>query len=49
VLARAVPVADISQCDPVTRGISDEELKRRMTSNEERLTTQEMLDHLGRG
>ncbi|MCE9544794.1 MAG: hypothetical protein K8T25_04645 [Planctomycetia bacterium] len=46
VLARAVPVADISQCDAVTPGVGDEELDRRSTSNEKRYTTDEMLDRL---
>jgi len=47
ILARAVPVIDISQCEPVTPGITDEELRRRATSNEKGLSTQELIDHLG--
>ena len=47
VLARAMPVADISQCDAVTPGVSDEEYRRRSASDEQRFTTQELLDHLG--
>lgn len=46
-LARAIPVVDLSECDPVSPDISEEELSRRITSQERRFTTQEVLKHLG--
>jgi len=47
VLARAVPVIDISQCEPVSPDITDEELQRRATSTEQGLSTSELIAHLG--
>ena len=47
VLARAMPVIDISQCDPVSPGITDEELRRRASSDGKGLSTPELIAHLG--
>jgi hypothetical protein len=37
---------DLSEWEPVTPGISDEELHRRLNSNEKRYTTAEVIKHL---
>lgn len=46
VIARVIPVVDTSQYDPLTPGISDEELERRSISGEKRYTTAEVLKRL---
>ena len=46
VLARVKPVINLSQLEPLTPDISEEETERRLSSNERRYTTQEVLDHL---
>ena len=46
VLGRVVPAVDLSDWEPVSDPISDEELQRRLRSNEKRYTTAEVLEHL---
>jgi hypothetical protein len=46
VLGRFVPLIDLSEWEPVTPEISEEELDRRLNSNEKRYTTEEVLKHL---
>jgi len=48
VLAMAMPVADISECEPISPGISAVELRSRASSPEKRQSTQEVIEHLGR-
>ncbi len=43
VLGRFVPLIDLSEWEPVTPEISEEELDRRERSNERRSTTAEVL------
>jgi hypothetical protein len=46
VIGRFVPVVDWSEWEPVSDGISKEELQRRLHSNEKRYSTAEVLAHL---
>ncbi len=46
VLARVVPVRDLSQYEPLAPQVSDEELLRRSRSNEKTYTTAEVLAYL---
>ena len=46
VLGRFVPAVDLSEWEPVSDPISDEELERRLNSNEKSYTTAEVLAHL---
>ena len=46
VLGRFVPLIDLSEWEPLTPDISEEELKRRMISKERRYTTEEVLKNL---
>jgi hypothetical protein len=46
VLGRFVPVVDMSQWEPMSPDVSDEELDRREESSERRYTTAEVLAHL---
>lgn len=46
VLGRFVPVADLSEWEPITPDASEEELDRREASNQKRYTTAEVLAHL---
>jgi len=46
VLGRFVPLIDLSEWEPLSPDISEEELNRRMNSKEKRYTTREVLDHL---
>ena len=46
VLGRFVPRDDITEREPVSAGVSDEELDRRAKSGEKRYTTAEVLAHL---
>jgi hypothetical protein len=46
VVGRFVPLIDLSQWEPVTPEISEEELERRANSNAKRYTTDEVLDYL---
>ncbi len=46
VLGRFVPLIDLSEWEPLTPDISEEELKRRMNSKERRYTTEEVLKYL---
>jgi hypothetical protein len=46
VLGRFVPLIDLSEWEPLTPDISEEELKRRMNSKERRYTTEEVLKDL---
>lgn len=46
VLARLEPVIDMSEWEPVGPEVSDEEIERRLQSNERRYTTAEVLEHL---
>jgi hypothetical protein len=46
VLGRFVPLIDLSEWEPLTSDISEEELKRRMNSKERRYNTEEVLKHL---
>ena len=45
-LGRFTPKIDLSEWEPMSPGISEEELQRRMTSNERRYTTAEVLAYL---
>ena len=46
VLGRFIPAHDISEYEPVTPEVSEEELDRRARSNEKRYTTAEVLAYL---
>jgi len=46
VVGRFVPLIDLSMWEPVTPGVSEEELDRREQSNEKHYTTDEVLKHL---
>jgi len=46
VLGRFVPLIDLSEWEPVSPDISEEELDRRANSKEKRYTTAEVLAHL---
>ena len=46
VVGRFVPLVDLTQWEPLTPEISDEELTRREQANERRYTTKEVLEHL---
>jgi hypothetical protein len=46
VIGRFIPAFDPSEYVPVRDDISDEELDRRLRSNEKRYTTAEVLAHL---
>jgi len=46
VLGQFVPRIDMAEWEPVSPEISEEEIKRRLTSNEKRYSTAEVLAHL---
>lgn len=46
VFGRLFPVPDLSQYEPVGPQVSEEEIQRRMRSNEKRYTTAEVLAYL---
>ncbi len=46
VLGRFVPLIDLSEWEPLSPDVSEEELDRRARSNEKRYTTAEVLSHL---
>jgi hypothetical protein len=46
VLARVVPIPDLSDYEPLEPQVSDEELLRRSQSNEKTYTTAEVLAYL---
>jgi hypothetical protein len=46
VLGRFVPLIDLSEWEPVSPDISEEELQRRSKSTEKRYSTAEVLKHL---
>jgi len=46
VLGRFVPLVDMSEWEPVSPDISEEELERRANSKEKRFTTAEVIAHL---
>jgi hypothetical protein len=46
VIGRFVPLIDLSQWEPVSPEISEEELDRRSKSNEKRYTTAEVIAYL---
>ncbi|HEV3025659.1 MAG TPA: hypothetical protein VGX76_24470 [Pirellulales bacterium] len=46
VLGRFVPLLDMSQWEPLSPDISEDELERRANSNESRYTTAQVLAHL---
>ena len=46
VLGRFTPVVDLSEWEPITPEVSEEELDRREQSNEKRYTTAEVLKRL---
>jgi hypothetical protein len=46
VVARVTPVPDVSEWEPVTPEVSEEELDRRARSDEKRYSTAEVLAHL---
>ena len=46
VLGRFVPLIDLSEWDPASPEISEEELGRRSKSDEKRYTTTEVIAHL---
>jgi hypothetical protein len=48
VLGRFVPIVDLSEWEPVSPEISEEELDRRARSSEKRYSTAEVLAHLER-
>ncbi len=48
VLGRFVPLLDMSEWEPISPDISEEELERRARSNETRFTTAQVLAHLER-
>jgi hypothetical protein len=46
VLGRFIPLINLSEWDPISPDITEEELERRAKSNEKRYTTAEVLSHL---
>jgi hypothetical protein len=46
VLGRFIPQIDMSEWEPISPEVSEEELDRRERSNEKRYTTAEVLDYL---
>jgi len=46
VLGRFVPLIDLSEWEPLSPDVSEEELERRAKSNEKRYTTAEVLAQL---
>ena len=46
VLGRFVPLIDLSEWEPISPEVSEEELDRRSKSKEKRYTTAEVLAHL---
>lgn len=46
VLGRFVPLIDLSEWEPLSSDVSEEELDRRAQSTEKRYTTAEVLAHL---
>ncbi len=46
VLGRFVPLVDMSEWEPISPDVTEEELDRREQSNERRYTTAEVLAHL---
>lgn len=48
VLGKFVPIIDLSEWEPVSPEISEEELDRRARSSEKRYSTAEVLAHLER-
>jgi len=46
VIGRFVPVVDLSEWEPVSPDVSEEELERRAKSTGKRYTTAEVLAHL---
>ncbi len=46
VVGRFVPAFDLSEWEPVSDDISEEELQRRLRSDEKRYSTAEVLAHL---
>lgn len=46
ILGSFVPAMDLSEWEPVTDDVTEEELDRREKSTERRYTTKEVLDHL---
>ena len=46
VLGQYIPAVDLSEYEPFEPQISEEELERRMNSNEKRYTTAEVLAYL---
>jgi len=48
VLGRFVPLVDMSEWEPLSPDISDEELERRSKSTQKRYTTAEVIAHLER-
>ena len=46
VLGRFVPLIDMTDWEPLSPDVSEEELERRVRSNEKRYTTAEVLAHL---
>ena len=48
VLARVMPLADLSQYEPWEPAIGEEELRQQEQANEKRYTTAEVLAHLER-
>jgi len=48
VLGRFIPLNDMSKWEAVSPDITDEELERRLSSNEKRYTSEEVLAYLDR-
>jgi hypothetical protein len=48
VLGRFIPLLNAAEWEPLSPDISEEELKRRSTSDEKRYTTAQVLAHLDR-
>jgi hypothetical protein len=46
VLGKFIPLVNLSGWEPVSPDITEEELERRVKSNEKRYTTAEVLSHL---
>jgi hypothetical protein len=46
VVGHFVPAVDLSQWEPASPGVTDQELARRASSNERRYSTAEVLAHL---
>jgi hypothetical protein len=46
VLGRFIPLIDMSEWEPISPDISEEELDRRAKSNQKRYSTAEVLAHL---